>query len=46
LSARSVTNRVSTAASTVIKPLIDRSYRTLPERANTAIMGSSMGGLC
>jgi predicted alpha/beta superfamily hydrolase len=29
----------------VVKPLIDRSYRTLPDRANTAIMGSSMGGL-
>lgn len=29
----------------VVKPLIDTSYRTLPDRANTAIMGSSMGGL-
>lgn len=29
----------------VVKPLIDRDYRTLPDRANTAIMGSSMGGL-
>jgi len=29
----------------VVKPLIDSSYRTLPDRANTAIMGSSMGGL-
>jgi len=28
-----------------LKPLIDTSYRTLPDRANTAIMGSSMGGL-
>jgi predicted alpha/beta superfamily hydrolase len=28
-----------------LKPLIDQNYRTLPERANTAIMGSSMGGL-
>lgn len=28
-----------------VKPLIDRQYRTLPDRANTAIMGSSMGGL-
>jgi predicted alpha/beta superfamily hydrolase len=29
----------------VVKPLVDRTYRTLPDRANTAIMGSSMGGL-
>lgn len=29
----------------VVKPLIDKEYRTLPDRANTAIMGSSMGGL-
>ena len=29
----------------VVKPLIDKDYRTLPDRANTAIMGSSMGGL-
>lgn len=29
----------------VVKPLIDKQYRTLPDRANTAIMGSSMGGL-
>lgn len=28
-----------------VKPMIDRQYRTLPDRANTAIMGSSMGGL-
>lgn len=28
-----------------LKPLIDGKYRTLPDRANTAIMGSSMGGL-
>ncbi|MES2902409.1 MAG: alpha/beta hydrolase-fold protein [Pseudomonadota bacterium] len=28
-----------------VKPLIDSSYRTLPDRANTAVMGSSMGGL-
>ncbi len=28
-----------------VKPLIDASYRTLPDRANTAVMGSSMGGL-
>lgn len=30
---------------TELKPLIDATYRTLPDRANTAIMGSSMGGL-
>ena len=29
----------------VLKPIIDKDYRTLPDRANTAIMGSSMGGL-
>jgi alpha-glucosidase len=29
----------------VVKPLIDSSYRTLPDRAHTAVMGSSMGGL-
>ena len=28
-----------------LKPLIDREYRTLPERETTAIGGSSMGGL-
>ena len=28
-----------------LKPQIDRDYRTLPDRANTAVMGSSMGGL-
>lgn len=28
-----------------VKPLVDASYRTLPGRAHTAIMGSSMGGL-
>ncbi len=27
------------------KPFIDKNYRTLPERENTAIGGSSMGGL-
>ncbi len=27
------------------KPLIDENYRTLPDRANTIIAGSSMGGL-
>lgn len=29
----------------VVKRYIDQRYRTLPDRANTAIMGSSMGGL-
>jgi predicted alpha/beta superfamily hydrolase len=28
-----------------LKPYIDAKYRTLPDRAHTAIMGSSMGGL-
>lgn len=28
-----------------IKPMIDREYRTLPQREHTAIGGSSMGGL-
>jgi pimeloyl-ACP methyl ester carboxylesterase len=28
-----------------LKPLIDREYRTLPDRRHTAIIGSSMGGL-
>jgi len=28
-----------------VKPMIDGQYRTLPDRAHTAIMGSSMGGL-
>lgn len=28
-----------------VKPYIDKNYRTLPDRLNTAIMGSSMGGL-
>ncbi|MFT6899454.1 MAG: putative alpha/beta superfamily hydrolase [Paraglaciecola sp.] len=29
----------------VVKPYIDTNYRTLPQVQNTAIMGSSMGGL-
>lgn len=29
----------------VVKPLIDKQYRSKPDSANTAIMGSSMGGL-
>jgi predicted alpha/beta superfamily hydrolase len=29
----------------VVKPYIDQHYRSKPDRANTAIMGSSMGGL-
>ncbi|MCU6712894.1 alpha/beta hydrolase-fold protein [Paenibacillus sp. J5C_2022] len=28
-----------------VKPYIDREYRTLPDKANTALMGSSAGGL-
>lgn len=28
-----------------VKPLIDRTYRTLPQRQHTAVMGSSLGGL-
>ena len=28
-----------------VKPFIDSNYRTLPDRENTAMMGSSMGGL-
>lgn len=28
-----------------LKPYIDKHYRTLPDRDNTAIMGSSLGGL-
>lgn len=28
-----------------LKPMIDRAYRTRPERASTFVMGSSMGGL-
>jgi predicted alpha/beta superfamily hydrolase len=28
-----------------VKPYIDQAFRTLPGRANTAIMGSSLGGL-
>lgn len=28
-----------------LKPMIDAEYRTLPDRAHTAVMGSSMGGI-
>jgi len=28
-----------------IKPFIDKEYRTIPDAANTAVGGSSMGGL-
>jgi predicted alpha/beta superfamily hydrolase len=31
--------------SETLKPYIDKNFRTLPDRANTAIGGSSMGGL-
>lgn len=29
----------------VVKPFVDRNYRTLPGREHTAVVGSSMGGL-
>jgi len=29
-----------------LKPRMDHEYRTLPEAAHTAVMGSSLGGLC
>jgi len=29
----------------VVKPLVDSTYRTKPDRKHTAVMGSSMGGL-
>ncbi len=29
-----------------LKPRIDREYRTLPDPAHTAVLGSSMGGIC
>ncbi len=29
----------------VVKPYIDKTYRTLPDRADTAMIGSSLGGL-
>lgn len=29
----------------VVKPLIDSTYRTMPDRENTVVMGSSLGGL-
>ncbi|MBI4179458.1 effector binding domain-containing protein [bacterium] len=29
----------------ILKPFIDRTYRTKPEREHTSVMGSSMGGL-
>ncbi len=31
---------------TELKPRMDREYRTLPDAAHTAVMGSSMGGIC
>ncbi|MDD5140597.1 MAG: alpha/beta hydrolase-fold protein [Verrucomicrobiales bacterium] len=31
---------------TELKPRIDREYRTLPGPAHTAVMGSSLGGIC
>jgi predicted alpha/beta superfamily hydrolase len=35
-----------TFLTTELKPQLDREYRTLPEPAHTAVMGSSMGGTC
>ncbi len=29
-----------------LKPFIDANYRTRPDRANTGVMGSSLGGVC
>ena len=29
-----------------LKPFIDENYRTKPDRANTGVMGSSLGGVC
>ncbi len=29
-----------------LKPFIDANYRTKPDRANTGVMGSSLGGVC
>lgn len=31
---------------TVLKPFIDENYRTKPDRNNTAVAGSSAGGIC
>ena len=31
---------------TELKPRLDHEYRTLPDAAHTAVMGSSMGGIC
>ena len=28
-----------------VKPFVDKTYRTLPDRSHTAVMGSSLGGL-
>ena len=28
-----------------LKPFVDKTYRTHPDRANTLVMGSSMGGM-
>lgn len=38
-------NRYLRFITRTLKPLIDRDFRTLPDRANTGIAGSSMGGL-
>jgi predicted alpha/beta superfamily hydrolase len=40
-----VSDRYLSFLVTELKPFIDATYRTLPDRANTFVMGSSMGGL-
>jgi predicted alpha/beta superfamily hydrolase len=40
-----VSDRYLSFLVTELKPFIDATYRTLPDRANTSVMGSSMGGL-
>lgn len=42
---RVISDRYLAFLVTELKPFIDANYRTLPDRANTTIMGSSMGGL-
>ena len=39
-------NKYSEYIVNVIKPLIDRTFKTLKDRENTGFGGSSMGGLC
>jgi predicted alpha/beta superfamily hydrolase len=40
-----VSDRYLSFLVTELKPFVDATYRTLPDRANTFVMGSSMGGL-